>query len=147
MSLLEQLKDAQKSAMKAKDKARLGTIRMVLAAIKQVEVDTRKELSDEDVTTVLTKQVKQRRDSIEQFESANRQDLADAEAAELAVLEEFLPKPLTEEEINALIKDAIEKSGAASMQEMGKVIGLLKPQMIGRADMGKVSQLVKANLS
>ena len=147
MSLLEQLKDAQKSAMKAKDKARLGTIRMVLAAIKQVEVDTRKELSDEDVTTILTKQVKQRRDSIEQFESANRQDLADAEAAELAVLEEFLPKPLTEEEINALIKDAIEKSGAASMQEMGKVIGLLKPQMIGRADMGKVSQLVKANLS
>ncbi|ODQ00380.1 MULTISPECIES: GatB/YqeY domain-containing protein [Salinivibrio] len=147
MELLERLKDAQKAAMKAKDKTRLGTIRLLMSAIKQQEVDTRQSLSDEDILAVLTKSVKQRRDSVAQYQSAGRDDLADAELAEIAVIEEFLPQPLSEAEVDALVKAAVEKTGAASMQDMGKVMGVLKPQIQGRADMGKVSQLVKANLS
>lgn len=147
MELLERLKDAQKAAMKAKDKTRLGTIRLLMSAIKQQEVDTRQSLSDEDILAVLTKSVKQRRDSVAQYQSAGRDDLADAELAEIAVIEEFLPQPLSEAEVDALVKAAVEKTGAASMQDMGKVMGILKPQIQGRADMGKVSQLVKANLS
>lgn len=147
MELLERLKDAQKAAMKAKDKTRLGTIRLLMSAIKQQEVDTRQSLSDEDILAVLTKSVKQRRDSVAQYQSAGRDDLADAELAEIAVIEEFLPQPLSEVEVDALVKAAVEKTGAASMQDMGKVMGVLKPQIQGRADMGKASQLVKANLS
>ncbi|MDV5171038.1 GatB/YqeY domain-containing protein [Photobacterium rosenbergii] len=146
MTLIERLKDEQKAAMKAKDKPRLGTIRLVMAAIKQREVDEKITLSEDDVLAVLTKMVKQRRDSVAQFEAAGRQDLADAELAEITVLEEFMPQPLTDDEVAALLDEAIAATGAASMQDMGKLMGVLKPQVQGRADMGKVSQLVKAKL-
>ncbi|MFD2176399.1 GatB/YqeY domain-containing protein [Veronia pacifica] len=146
MELIERLKDEQKAAMKAKDKPRLGTIRLVMAAIKQQEVDGQKTLNEDEILAVLTKMVKQRRDSVAQYQSAGRDDLADVETAEIAVLEEFMPQPLSEEEITALVKEAVASSGAASMQDMGKVMAILKPQVQGRADMGKISQLVKANL-
>ncbi|MBY6188279.1 GatB/YqeY domain-containing protein [Marinobacter hydrocarbonoclasticus] len=146
MSLIEQLKDAQKAAMRAKEKARLGTIRLALAAIKQVEVDTQTTLGDDEITAVLTKMVKQRRDSIKQYEDAGRQDLADVEAAEVVVLQEFLPQPLTEAELDTLVEKAMADAGASSMQDMGKVMGLLKPQVQGRADMAVVSQKIKARL-
>ncbi|EKO3496363.1 GatB/YqeY domain-containing protein [Vibrio fluvialis] len=147
MALIDTLKDEQKLAMKAKDKARLGTIRLALSAIKQREVDEQITLSDDDILAVLTKMVKQRRDSVTQFEAANRQDLADAEKAEITVLEEFMPQPLSEEEVVALIDSAIAQSEPAGMQDMGKVMALLKPQIQGRADMGKVSGLVRAKLA
>ncbi len=147
MALIDQLKEEQKLAMKAKDKPRLGTIRLALSAIKQREVDERITLSDDDIIAVLTKMVKQRRDSVAQFENANRQDLADIEKAEITVLEDFMPQPLTEEEVAALIDSAITESGAAGMQDMGKVMGVLKPQIQGRADMGKASSLVRAKLA
>ncbi|AMG30988.1 GatB/YqeY domain-containing protein [Grimontia hollisae] len=147
MELIERLKDEQKTAMKAKDKARLGTIRLIMAAIKQQEIDGQKTLTEDDVLAVLTKMVKQRRDSVAQYQSAGRDDLADVELAEIAVLEEFMPKPLSDEEVDALVKEAIATSGAGSMQDMGKVMAVLKLQVQGRADMGKISQLVKANLA
>ncbi|RJX67397.1 GatB/YqeY domain-containing protein [Vibrio sinensis] len=147
MALIDTLKDEQKLAMKAKDKLRLGTIRLALAAIKQREVDERITLSDDDILAVMTKMVKQRRDSVAQYESAGRQDLADVEKAEITVLEDFMPQPLTDEEVNALIEAAITESGAAGMQDMGKVMGVLKPQIQGRADMGKVSGLVRSKLA
>ncbi len=147
MALIEQLKEEQKLAMKAKDKLRLGTIRLALAAVKQREVDEQITLGDEDILAVLTKMVKQRRDSVAQYESAGRQDLADAEQAEITVLEEFMPQPLTDEEVAVLIESAIAESGAAGMQDMGKVMGVLKPQIQGRADMGKVSGLVRSKLA
>lgn len=147
MALIDTLKDEQKLAMKAKDKARLGTIRLALSAIKQREVDEQITLNDDDILAVLTKMVKQRRDSVTQFEAANRQDLADAEKAEITVLEEFMPQPLSEEEVVALIDSAIAESEPAGMQDMGKVMALLKPQIQGRADMGKVSGLVRAKLA
>ncbi|WP_375751426.1 GatB/YqeY domain-containing protein [Vibrio sp. HN007] len=147
MALIDQLKEEQKNAMRAKDKARLGTIRLALSAIKQREVDEQITLTDDDIIAVMTKMVKQRRDSVTQFESAGRQDLADAEKAEITVLEEFMPQPLTEEEVAALIEAAIADSGAAGMQDMGKVMGVLKPQIQGRADMGKVSGLVRSKLA
>ncbi|MCE7636408.1 GatB/YqeY domain-containing protein [Vibrio fluvialis] len=147
MALIDTLKDEQKLAMKAKDKARLGTIRLAFSAIKQREVDEQITLSDDDILAVLTKMVKQRRDSVTQFEAANRQDLADAEKAEITVLEEFMPQPLSEEEVVALIESAIAESEPAGMQDMGKVMALLKPQIQGRADMGKVSGLVRAKLA
>ncbi|PSW02625.1 GatB/YqeY domain-containing protein [Photobacterium lipolyticum] len=146
MTLIERLKDEQKAAMKARNKPRLGAIRLVLAAIKQREVDERITLSDDDVVAVLTKMVKQRRDSVAQYEAASRQDLADVELAEITVLEEFMPQPLSDDEVAALLDDAIASTGAASMQDMGKLMGVLKPLIQGRADMGKVSQLVKAKL-
>lgn len=147
MALIEQLKEEQKVAMKARDKVRLGTIRLALSAIKQREVDERITLTDEDIIAVLTKMVKQRRDSVAQYESAGRQDLADAESSEITILEEFMPQPLTEDEVSALIDQAVTESGAAGMQDMGKVMALLKPQIQGRADMGKVSGLVRAKLA
>ncbi|WP_070962220.1 GatB/YqeY domain-containing protein [Vibrio sonorensis] len=147
MALIEQLKKEQIVAMKAKDKVRLGTIRLALSAVKQREVDEQITLSDDDILAVLTKLVKQRRDSVAQYESANRQDLADVEKAEIAVLEDFMPQPLSEDEIAALVESAITESGAAGMQDMGKVMGVLKPQIQGRADMGKVSGLVRAKLA
>ncbi|GAA06920.1 GatB/YqeY domain-containing protein [Photobacterium leiognathi] len=146
MTLIERLKDEQKAAMKAKDKPRLGAIRLALSAIKQREVDEKITLNDDDVLAVLTKMVKQRRDSVAQYEAAGRQDLADVEHAEISVLAEFMPQPLTEEEISALMDEAIAATGAASMQDMGKVMGVLKPQIQGRADMGIVSKLVKTKL-
>ena len=146
MTLIERLKSEQIAAMKAKDKPRLGAIRLVLAAIKQREVDEKITLSDDDVLVVLTKMVKQRRDSVAQYEAAGRQDLADIEHAEISVLAEFMPQPLSEDEISALLDDAIAATGAANMQDMGKVMGVLKPQIQGRADMGIVSKLVKIKL-
>lgn len=147
MALIDTLKEEQKLAMKAKDKARLGTIRLALSAIKQREVDEQITLTDDDIIAVLTKMVKQRRDSVAQYEAANRQDLADVETAEITVLEEFMPQPLTEEEVAALIEHALVESEAAGMQDMGKVMAILKPQIQGRADMGKVSGLVRAKLA
>ncbi len=147
MALIDTLREEQKLAMKAKDKARLGTIRLALSAIKQREVDEKITLSEDDIVAVLTKMVKQRRDSVSQYEAANRQDLADVEQAEIAVLEEFMPQPLTEDEVAALIDSAIAESTPAGMQDMGKVMAILKPQIQGRADMGKVSGLVRAKLA
>ncbi|MCG7498228.1 GatB/YqeY domain-containing protein [Vibrio sp. Of7-15] len=147
MALIEQLKEEQKSAMKAKDKVRLGTIRLALSEIKQREVDGQVTLTDDEILAVLTKMLKQRRDSVAQFEAAGRTDLADAEKAEMDVLGEFMPQPLSDEEIANLLDKAIAESGAAGMQDMGKVMGVLKPLIQGRADMGKVSQLVKTKLA
>lgn len=147
MSLKDQLKDQHKLAMLARDKARLGAIRLLMAEIKQREVDTRIELNDEDILAVVTKMVKQRRDSISQFEAAGRQDLADKESAEILVLQEFLPQQLTADEIAALIEQAITESGAAVMADMGKVMAVLKPKIQGRADVGAVSAQVKTRLA
>lgn len=147
MALIEQLKEEQKLAMKAKDKLRLGTIRLALSAIKQREVDERITLSDEDIIAILTKMVKQRRDSVAQYEEAGRLDLAEAESAEITVLEDFMPQALTDDEVAELIKAAIAESGATGMQDMGKVMTVLRPQIQGRADMGKVSGLVKSHLA
>lgn len=147
MSLKVRLKEQQILAMRAKDKVRLGTIRMLLAAIKQIEVDERIELDDDAVTAVVIKSVKQRKDSITQFEKAGRADLADVEKTELAILQEFLPQPLTSEEVKALIEQAIASTGASGMQDMGKVMGVLKKDISGRADMGEVSALVRAGLA
>nr|WP_265178569.1 MULTISPECIES: GatB/YqeY domain-containing protein [Aeromonas] len=143
----DQLKDQQKLAMLARDKARLGAIRLLMAEIKQREVDSRIELNDEDILAVVTKMVKQRRDSISQFEAAGRQDLADKESAEIVVLQEFLPQQLTADEIAALIEQAITESGAAVMADMGKVMAVLKPKIQGRADVGAVSAQVKTRLA
>jgi len=147
MSLLTQLKDAQKESMKAKDKVRLGAIRMVLAEIKQREIDNKTTLDDAGITSVLVKLVKQRRDSYTQYKDAGRDDLAEIEANEIEALEAFLPQPLTEEEILALIDAAIAESGAAGMQDMGKVMGLIKAKAEGKVDLGKVSGLIKQRLS
>ncbi|WDF95497.1 GatB/YqeY domain-containing protein [Aeromonas dhakensis] len=147
MSLKDQLKDQQKLAMLAKDKQRLGAIRLLMAEIKQREVDTRVELNDQDILAVVTKMVKQRRDAISQFEAAGRQDLADKESAEIVVLQEFLPQQLTAAEIAALIEQAIAESGAAVMADMGKVMAVLKPKIQGRADVGAVSAQVKTRLA
>lgn len=141
------LTDAMKDAMRAKDKFRLGAIRLALSEIKRVEVDERIELDDERVTAILDKMVKQRRESIKQFEAADRQELAAVEKDEIAVLQEFLPQPLSDEESEAIIKAAIAESGAASMQDMGKVMGLVRPQVVGRVDMGAVSAKIKALLN
>ncbi|KXF80334.1 GatB/YqeY domain-containing protein [Enterovibrio coralii] len=147
MEVIARLKGEQIAAMKAKDKPRLGTIRLIMAAIKQQEVDGQKTLNEDEVLAVMTKMVKQRRDSVAQYQSAGRDDLADVELAEISVLEEFMPQPLSDEEVDALVKEAIATSGASSMQDMGKIMAILKPQVQGRADMGKISQLVKANLA
>lgn len=146
-TLKNQITDAMKDAMRAKDKARLGTIRLILADIKRIEVDERIELDDARVLQILDKMVKQRRDSSQQFKEAERMDLAEQEDFEITVIEDFLPTALTEEEITAIIDAAVEQTGATSMQHMGQVIGLVRPQVQGRGDMGKVSQLVKARLS
>ncbi|QTL37038.1 GatB/YqeY domain-containing protein [Pseudoalteromonas viridis] len=147
MSLLATLKDAQKAAMKAKDKPRLTAIRAVLAEVKQREIDNQTTLDDAGITSVLVKLVKQRRDSYTQYKDAGREDLADVEAGEITVLESFLPQPLSEEEIATLIDSAIADTGAAGMQDMGKVMGVIKAKAEGRADMGKVSGLIKQKLS
>ena len=147
MSLKQQLKDAMKDAMRAKDKERLGAIRLVLAEIKRIEVDERIEIEDARTLAVLDKMVKQRRDSITQYESAGRQELADVEIAEIAVIQDFLPTALTEAEIAELIEQAIAETGAESMRDMGKVMGIIKPKIQGRADAGAVSGQIKKALS
>lgn len=145
-ALKAQLTDAMKGAMKAKEKDRLGAIRLILAALKQKEVDDRVDLTDQDVITILTKMVKQRRDSIAQYTDAGRDDLVAQEQYELDIISEFLPEPLSEEEVASMVEAAIAESGAESMRDMGKVMGILKPKLEGRADMGKVSGQVKAKL-
>ena len=142
--LLIRIKDEMKTAMKSGEKARLGVIRLMLAAVKQIEVDERIELDDSRVLLVLDKMVKQRRESIRQYTDANRTDLADIEAAEIIVIQDFLPQALTEEEIDTMVAEAVEQSGATSIKEMGKVMALLKEPMQGRADMSVVSAKIKA---
>lgn len=147
MNLKSVITEDMKNAMRSKDINRLGTIRLLLAAIKQKEVDERIELTDTQVITIVEKMIKQRKDSISQFTTAKRQDLVDQETSELLLLETYLPAQLAEEEILAKVKQTIEASGAVGPQDMGKVIGILKPELAGQADMGKVSALVKAALS
>ena len=147
MAMLDTLKDAQKDAMRNKEKLRLGTIRMALAAVKQKEVDERVEVTDADVIAILTKMVKQRKDAASQFEQAGRMDLADNENAEIVILQSFLPQPLSEDELNALIDEAMASTGASGMQDMGKVMGFLKPKVQGRADMGQLSGKIKSRLN
>lgn len=145
-TLKDRITADMKAAMKSGDKARLGTIRLILAALKQVEVDERIELDDARVTAILDKMVKQRRDSVEQYEKAGRTELADQEKFEIGIIQEYLPEPLDDEEIDNLIKEAIEATGASSMKEMGKVMGMLKPKLQGRADMGAVSARIRQKL-
>ncbi len=136
-----------KASLKAGDKRRLGTVRLILAAVKQREVDERIELDDQQVLVVLDKMVKQRRESIAQYEKAGRDDLAEQEAFEVSIIQEYLPAALSDDEIATLIEEAIAGTGAQSIRDMGKVMGQLKPKMQGRADMGSVSALVKQKLS
>jgi Uncharacterized conserved protein len=145
--LKNRITEAVKAAMRAGDKPRLGTLRLVTAAIKQREVDERRELSDDDIIATLSKMIKQRRESIAQYEQANRTDLVDQEKAEIAIIEEFLPQPLSDAEIDRLIDDAIAQAGATSVKDMGKVMGIIRPQVQGRADVAVVSARVKERLS
>lgn len=147
MNTIEKLRAEQKNAMRARDKVRLGTIRLALAAIKQDEVDMRKSLSEPEVISILTKMVKQRKDSIAQYEAAGRQDLADIEAQEISVVQDFLPRPLSSDELKVIIENAISTASATSVRDMGKVMGLIKPQVEGRADMGQVGADIKKRLS
>ncbi|MDX9993958.1 MAG: GatB/YqeY domain-containing protein [Rhodocyclaceae bacterium] len=147
MSLKARITDDMKSAMKAKETARLGAIRLLLAAIKQREVDERIELDDAGVIAVIEKMLKQRKDSITQYEAAKRQDLADAEKAEVEVLSVYMPQAMGADEIAAIVAQAVADSGATAPADMGKVMALVKPQIAGRADMGEVSKLVKAKLA
>jgi len=147
MSLKNKITEDMKDAMRAKDAARLGTVRLLLAAMKQKEVDERVVLTDADVLGIIDKMVKQRRESIAQFEKAGRKDLADAEKAEIAVLSAYLPQQMSEAEVGAAIVDAIKETGAAGVKDMGKVMAMLKAKLAGRTDMGKVSGLVKAKLA
>jgi len=145
-SLKKRIEEAMKAAMRAQDKPRLGTVRLILAAIKQREVDERITLDDAQVLVVLDKMLKQRRDSIDQFRKAGREDLASNEEAEVKVIQEFMPAALSDAELDSLVAEAIAQSGAASVKDMGKVMGLLKPKVQGRADMGAVGAKIKAKL-
>ncbi|WP_455234295.1 GatB/YqeY domain-containing protein [Thiogranum longum] len=147
MSIKESLQQDMKMAMRGGDKRRLGVIRLILAAVKQREVDERIELDDAQVTAVLDKMAKQRRESLEQYQSAGREDLAEQESFELDVLKTYLPEQLGEAEVDAMIAEAIEATGAGSMKDMGKVMGQLKPKLQGRADMAAVSAKIKARLT
>jgi len=147
MSLKSRITEDMKSAMRAKDSARLGAIRLLLAAMKQKEVDERVELVDADIVAIIDKMIKQRRDSISQFEAGGRQDLAAGERFEVDVLQGYMPQPLSTAEIEQLIAAAIASTGAQGPAAMGKVMAVLKPQLAGRADMAQVSGLVKAKLS
>jgi uncharacterized protein len=147
MSLKLRITDDMKTAMKAKETARLGAIRLLLAAIKQREVDERIQLDDAQVIAVIEKMLKQRKDSITQYEAAKRQDLADVEKAEVAVLSAYMPQAMGADELAALVAKAVADSGATAPADMGKVMALVKPQVAGRADMGEVSKLVKARLA
>ena len=147
MSLKNQITEDMKTAMRAKDSVRLGAIRLLLAAIKQREVDERIELTDGDVISVIEKMLKQRRDSISAFELAKRDDLADIEKFEVTVLQTYMPKQMSDDEINRIITQVIDDTGAQGAKDMGKVVGLVKPLVAGMADMGKVSGLIKTRLA
>jgi uncharacterized protein YqeY len=147
MSLKLRVTEDMKTAMRAKDTVRLGTIRLLLAAIKQKEIDERIELDDVTVSSIVEKLIKQRKDSISQFQAAGRDDLVATEQAELVVLQAYLPEQLSAAEVEAAVIAAIAESGAASAKDMGKVMGLVKPRLTGRADMGQVSALIKARLA
>jgi uncharacterized protein YqeY len=147
MLLKSRVNEDMKAAMRAKDAPRLAAIRLLLAAMKQKEVDERVELTDTDVISIIDKMVKQRRDSIVQYEAGRRQDLADAEKFEIMVLQAYMPQALSEAEIATAIAVAVQSTGASAMSDMGKVMAVLKPQLAGRADMGKVSALVKSKLA
>ncbi len=146
-TLKARIYEAMKAAMRAKDKQRLGTIRLIQAEIKRIEVDERIEVDDARLLAVLDKMCKQRRDSIQQYTDAGRTELAEIEIAEINVIQDFLPAQLSEEELNNMIAAAVSSTGAESMKDMGKVMGILKPQLQGRADMGEVSKLIKSQLS
>ena len=146
MNLRQRITEDMKTAMRAKDVPRLGAIRLLQAAIKQREVDERIELDDAQVVAVIEKMLKQRRDSISQYEAANRHDLADVEKFEVTVLQAYMPQALSDEEVEQLVVAAVASSGAAGVKDMGKVMAAVKPQVAGRADMGKVSALIKAKL-
>ncbi len=146
-TLTTRITDDVKAAMRSKDKDRLAVLRLITAAIKQIEVDQRITLDDDQVISVLEKMLKQRKDSIEQFSKAGRDELVAQEAAEIEIIQQYLPEQLSEDEISSLIDEAISATSAASMKDMGKVMGLLKPKLAGRADMGKVSQTIKQRLS
>jgi len=146
MSLKIRINDDMKTAMKAKDSARLAAIRLLMAAMKQKEVDERIEMDDTAIIAVIEKMLKQRKDSITQFEAAKRQDLADAEKFEVEVLTAYMPQAMAAAEVEAIVAAAVAESGAKAMADMGKVMALVKPQVAGRADMGEVSKLIKAKL-
>jgi len=147
MSLLKKLQEEMKSAMKSGDKERLATIRMLISEIKKVQIDAQKELSDDEIIKILQKYAKQRKDSIEQYRKAGREDLAEKEERELQIVQEFLPQPLSEEEIEKLVEEAIKETGASSMKDMGKVIKLVIEKAQGRAEGSVVSKIVKTKLS
>lgn len=147
LTLFTQLQDAQKDAMRAKDKVRLGTIRLALAEIKQRQIDEQMPTDDVNIIAVLTKMLKQRKDSVTQYLAANRQDLADVELAEIAIIEQFLPQALTADELDALLTQGIAATAASSMQDMAKVMAWLRPQVQGRTDMAALSSLVKSRLN
>lgn len=147
MTLKERINEDMKSAMRAKETAKLGAIRLLLAAMKQKEVDERLTLDDDAVVAIIDKMLKQRRDSVAQYEAANRADLADAEKFEMTVLSAYMPAALSEAEVAAAVAKAVSDSGATGPADMGKVMGLLKPLLAGRADMSQVSKLVKAKLA
>ena len=147
MSLKAKITEDMKAAMKAREAERLSAIRLILAAIKQLEVDERKDLSDPEIVSVIEKMMKQRRDSIAQFQAAGRKDLADKEAFELGLLSSYLPQQLSEEEIASEVASIVAQTGAKGASDMGKVMGLLKAKLAGRADMAKVSALVKTKLA
>lgn len=146
-ALKTRINDDVKTAMRSKDKERLGTLRLLTAAIKQIEVDQRIELNDDQVIAVLEKMLKQRKDSIEQFEKAGRNELAEIEIKEIAILKEFMPEQLSDADIDNLIDEALATTGASEMKDMGKVMGIIKPKLAGKADMGAVSGKIKAKLS
>ncbi|NCV38609.1 MAG: GatB/YqeY domain-containing protein [Betaproteobacteria bacterium] len=147
MSIRQTISDDMKTFMRAKDSARLGAIRLLQAAIKQKEVDERIELNDDQIFSVIQKMLKQRKDSIEAYQKASRQDLIDQEQLEIEVLSKYMPEPLSEEEINQYIEEAIVTTAASDMKDMGKVVGILKSKVAGRADMAEVSKLVRQKLS
>ena len=146
-ALKTHINDDVKAAMRSKDKERLATLRLLTAAIKQKEVDERIELNDDQIITVLEKMLKQRKDSIEQYEKAGRDELAEAERKEVTILQEYMPEQLSDAEVDALIDEAINATGASAMKDMGKVMGMLKPKLAGKADMGAVSGKIKAKLA
>jgi len=146
VTLKARISEDMKNAMRAKDSARLGAIRLLLSAIKQREVDERIEVNDTQVVEAIEKMLKQRRDSISQYEAASRNDLADVEKFEVSVLQEYLPQALTEAEVDAILQQAIADTGAAGIKDMSKVMAAVKPKVVGRADMGKISGLIKAKL-
>ncbi|MDH5710446.1 MAG: GatB/YqeY domain-containing protein [Gammaproteobacteria bacterium] len=146
-ALKNNLQDAMKAAMKGGDKERLGVIRLIMSALKQVEVDERIELDDTRIIDIMDKMLKQRRESISQFDKAGRDDLARIERAEIKIIQTFLPKALSDDEIEAIIKAAISQTGAESIKDMGKVMGLVRPQVVGRGDVGEISGKIKAILS